>query len=200
MVCFSFAIACRINTDSLEFYIVKPTSALVVPPTIGFPFPLILVSIFFLATLSFAIDIQLLSERLNYIMTLFLTIVAIQWTITDRLPRVPYLTLIDRLLIITLCTLLLMAAGSVVCHRLIFPWRLGPTTEGNIEAGSIDAAALSASTNPLGQYLDVGILSVSCLLFLGHSVHIVWRKRSKGSSMRKPWTAGTHPHNKRSLV
>ena len=159
-----------------------------------------LVSIFFLATLSFAIDIQLLSDRLNYIMTLFLTIVAIQWTITDRLPRVPYLTLIDRLLIITLCTLLLMAAGSVVCHRLIFPWRLGPTTEGNIEAGSIDAAALSASTNPLGQYLDAGVLSVSCLLFLAHSVHIVWRKRSKGSGMRRPWTAGTHPHNKRSLV
>ena len=159
-----------------------------------------LVSIFFLATLSFAIDIQLLSDRLNYIMTLFLTIVAIQWTITDRLPRVPYLTLIDRLLIITLCTLLLMAAGSVVCHRLIFPWRLGPTTEGNIEAGSIDAAALSASTHPLGQDLDVGVLSVSCLLFLAHSVHIVWRKRSKGSGMRRPWTAGTHPHNKRSLV
>ena len=163
-----------------------------------------LVSIFFLAALSFAIDIQLLSERLNYIMTLFLTIVAIQWTITDRLPRVPYLTLIDVLLIITLCTLLLMAAGSVVCHRLIFPWRMGPTTEGNIEAGSVDAAALSASTNRLGQYLDVGVLSLSCLLFLGYSVHIFFvlrvQQRSEGTGMRRPWTAGTHPHNKRSLV
>ena len=158
-----------------------------------------LVSIFYLALLSFAIDLQLLSDRLNYIMALFLTIIAIKWTITDRLPRVAYLTLIDVLVVVTTCNLLLMATGSVVCHRLIFPWRIGPTSGGKVEAGSIDNAKLSASMTKLGQNLDMVFLGASCLFFLAFSAFCflsVRSRRSQGNDMHRPWTAGTRTHNK----
>ena len=67
------------------------------------------------ALFQFAMDVdQELTDRLNFLVALMLSSFAIQWTVTDRLPRVPFLTSLDRLIFASLLALFMMALGSVV--------------------------------------------------------------------------------------
>jgi len=67
------------------------------------------------AFFQFAMDVDAqLTERLNFLVALMLSSFAIQWTVTDRLPRVPFVTALDRLIFASLLALFMMALGSVV--------------------------------------------------------------------------------------
>jgi hypothetical protein len=59
-----------------------------------------------------------LGDRLNLLAALFVSCFAIQWTLTERVPQLPYLTLLDHLLFAVVLGLAMMAIGSCVAHIL----------------------------------------------------------------------------------
>ena len=72
------------------------------------------------ALFQFAMDVdQELTDRLNFLVALMLSSFAIQWTVTDRLPRVPFLTSLDRLIFASLLALFMMALGSVLTNEVV---------------------------------------------------------------------------------
>ncbi|CAH0374692.1 unnamed protein product [Pelagomonas calceolata] len=78
------------------------------------------------AFFQFAMDVDAqLTERLNFLVALMLSSFAIQWTVTDRLPRVPFVTALDRLIFASLLALFMMALGSVVTNQVVCSGRLG---------------------------------------------------------------------------
>ena len=78
------------------------------------------------ALFQFAMDVDTqLSERLNFLVALMLSSFAIQWTVTDRLPRTPFVTALDRLIFASLLALFMMALGSVVTNQFMCDGELG---------------------------------------------------------------------------
>ena len=78
------------------------------------------------AFFQFAMDVDAqLTERLNFLVALMLSSFAIQWTVTDRLPRVPFVTALDRLIFASLLALFMMALGSVLTNQVVCSGRLG---------------------------------------------------------------------------
>lgn len=67
--------------------------------------------------LQYELPVSDLASRLSLIVTVLLTSFAIQWTVTDRLPRTPHLTAFDRSVFACLASLVLMAVGSVWASR-----------------------------------------------------------------------------------
>jgi len=63
---------------------------------------------------SFWFDISSIDNRLNYIVTLALTAVAFKFLMTDRLPRVPYSTLLDKYLYLIFLQLTLLTIALVI--------------------------------------------------------------------------------------
>ena len=78
------------------------------------------------AFFQFAMEVdQELTERLNFLVALMLSSFAIQWTVTDRLPRVPFVTALDRLIFASLLALFMMALGSVLTQQVVCGGRRG---------------------------------------------------------------------------
>ena len=71
-----------------------------------------------LGFMSYASDVDQLAERMQVVLAMFLTCFAIQWVVLDRLPSVPYLTILDRITFVTILALFLMALGSCVVYRI----------------------------------------------------------------------------------
>eukprot|EP00392_Amoebophrya_sp_AT5.2_P000128 g128.t1 len=57
-------------------------------------------------------------DKLNVLLAAFLTLFAIQWTIADRLPRLPFLTELDRVTIRCGSGLLVLVIGVAVSHQI----------------------------------------------------------------------------------
>ncbi|CAD7934430.1 unnamed protein product [Amoebophrya sp. A25] len=57
-------------------------------------------------------------DKLNVLLAAFLTLFAIQWTIADRLPRLPFLTELDRVTIRCGSGLLVLVLGVAVSHQV----------------------------------------------------------------------------------
>ena len=86
------------------------------------------------AFFQFAMDVDAqLTERLNFLVALMLSSFAIQWTVTDRLPRVPFVTALDRLIFASLLALFMMALGSVLTNQFVCGGRLGGCDDVNIK-------------------------------------------------------------------
>jgi hypothetical protein len=69
---------------------------------------------------------EALADRIGLVFTLFLTVFAIQWVTTDRLPRTPFLTQLDRINTSAIVMYVLLAMTSIGLHLAI---RLGVTGE-----------------------------------------------------------------------
>lgn len=67
--------------------------------------------------LQYELPLDEFANRLSLVVTVLLTSFAIQWTVTDRLPRTPHLTAFDRSVFACLASLVLMAVGSVWASR-----------------------------------------------------------------------------------
>lgn len=70
------------------------------------------------AACTYFVEVAALGDRLSVIAAMFLTCFAVQWTIMNRVPRVPYLTSLDKIIYFTMLALACMAVGSGVAHRL----------------------------------------------------------------------------------
>ena len=68
--------------------------------------------------LSFVISPDELSARLQIQVAIFLTCFAIQWLITERLPRIPYLTILDHFVFAAVSTLCVMSFGQCVSYSV----------------------------------------------------------------------------------
>jgi len=78
------------------------------------------------ALFQFAMDVDSqLNDRLNFLVALMLSSFAIQWTVTDRLPRTPFVTALDRLIFASLLALFMMALGSVLTNQFVCGGELG---------------------------------------------------------------------------
>ena len=69
---------------------------------------------------------EALADRIGLVFTLFLTVFAIQWVTTDRLPRTPFLTQLDRINTSAIVMYVLLAMTSIGLHLAI---RLGVAEE-----------------------------------------------------------------------
>ncbi|CAD7926495.1 unnamed protein product [Amoebophrya sp. A120] len=132
-----------------------------------------LYGIMFLSNLTFFIDVALLSDRLALIFGMFLTAFAIQWTILDRLPRVPYLTFLDRLIAATIFGLILMSLGSSLAHKVRYPNGAGSSSGssagGTSDVGSEDAPLFflsGVSREEFSNFLDTLFVCVADISFV----------------------------------
>eukprot|EP00392_Amoebophrya_sp_AT5.2_P013960 g14093.t1 len=67
---------------------------------------------------AFAITPEELGGRLQLLVAVFLTCFAIQWIITERLPRVPYLTILDHIVFASVVSLCVTACGMCVAYGI----------------------------------------------------------------------------------
>lgn len=81
--------------------------------------------------LAFAIDIEDNSGRLGVTLTLVLTSVAFKLLLADSLPRVAYMTMLDKYLLLSFVSLLLISAVAVIPYFILlrtgdndFAWRV----------------------------------------------------------------------------
>ena len=123
------------------------------------------------ALLQYALPPSELAERFHYLVSLMLTLFAVQWTVTDRLPRVSYLTALDRLVFACLAALSLMALGSVVAARA--GEGLDLDYEHDFGYGTAHASDTSAAggmyPDPIVRNIDIGFFcAVMCLFALFH--------------------------------
>ena len=109
-------------------------------------------ALFCFALLQYAYDVKALEARHAFLVALTLTSFAVQWTVTDRLPRTPFLTAFDRSVFTELIVMFLMALGDVVVYRV------------NKMGGHGD----------LAQKLDLGCLGLALLSFVVANASI-WR-------------------------
>eukprot|EP00937_MAST-01D_sp_MAST-1D-sp2_P004304 g4304.t1 len=118
------------------------------------------------ALLQYALPPAELAERFHYLVSLMLTLFAVQWTVTDRLPRVSYLTALDRLVFACLAALSLMALGSVVAARTGDVLGLDfvhDSSYGGAQAGG------GMYPDPLVRNIDIGFFcAVICMFALFH--------------------------------
>ncbi|CAD7966481.1 unnamed protein product [Amoebophrya sp. A25] len=72
----------------------------------------------FFGLCSYTISPEELAGRLQLLVAIFLTCFAIQWIITERLPRVPYLTILDHMVFGAVMSLCWSAAGSCLAYAV----------------------------------------------------------------------------------
>ena len=134
-----------------------------------------LLCIYVFALLSYAYAPLELEARMGLLSTMFLTLFAIQWTVSDRLPRTPHTTVIDETIWCLVVSLLVIAVGSAVSYRLA----LADGVDGEDDSGWGDSRASHA---------DYAFLALSLLAFLVRGV-MVWlatlrRRRCGGGNCR----------------
>ena len=83
-----------------------------------------------------------IGDRLATLLTLLLTVFAVQWVTQDRLPRTPDLTYMDRVVNLVVCLIVL---SSVFSALFMLAVRLGYSPE------TIDLAELVSATDPAAQ-------------------------------------------------
>lgn len=75
-------------------------------------------SIMILSFVAFGVDINDLSNRVQITLTMLLSIMAFKFILTDELPKVPYLTVMDKFLLSALVTLIVQGMGFWVVYAL----------------------------------------------------------------------------------
>mmetsp|Transcript_4815 Transcript_4815/g.11847 ORF Transcript_4815/g.11847 Transcript_4815/m.11847 type:complete len:531 (-) Transcript_4815:417-2009(-) len=106
-------------------------------------FPLYAILVF--GSLSYCLEVADLSGRLNLIFAMFLTCFALQWIVLDRLPRVPYMTVLDGIITIVNGSLLLMGLGSALCALVLSRDRFSLWSDGLASSSSSGSSSSSSS-------------------------------------------------------
>ncbi|GMH77122.1 hypothetical protein TL16_g10075 [Triparma laevis f. inornata] len=151
--------------------------------------PLYLVSLFGLFT--FFLEPADLPARCSVLSALFLTVYAIQWVTIERLPRLPFNTVLDSVAESVVGILIFNLAGMCVAFRAGRPEE---GCFGDCLNFDIDAA----------QVWDTRFAAISTILVLGYSVmyQVVYQswKISKKSGWTRTWPNGPTLFNKRMRV
>ncbi|CAD7940716.1 unnamed protein product [Amoebophrya sp. A25] len=87
--------------------------------------------------MSYFLEVNELAGRLQVILALFLTLFAIQWTLLERLPKFPFLTVLDNVAYAVIIALFLMGAGFCFAYfaarvRLVLPAADDSSTTTNV--------------------------------------------------------------------
>ncbi|CAD7969386.1 unnamed protein product [Amoebophrya sp. A120] len=160
-------------------------------------FPLYAILIF--GALSYCLEVSDLSGRLNLIFAMFLTCFALQWIVLDRLPRVPYMTVLDTIISLVNASLLLMGVGSAVVAIILsrdrFP--LISSTNSNLESDTSSAAVelaaqvetktvnYSVSQVRLADQVDRIFQILVLVLFFGLHLYVVYGVKAARKIYRK---------------
>ena len=148
--------------------------------------PLYLVSFFGLLT--YNLEPADLPSRISVLAALFLTVYAIQWVTIERLPRLPFSTIMDGVAQSVVRALILTAAGACVSFRV------GRPPEGcSGECGDdFDTAA--------AEKIDL-IFAVIVLVYIvgwSYSYHVIYMSKmiSDEHGWARPWGMGKAMSNK----
>ncbi|GMH81653.1 hypothetical protein TrVE_jg3075 [Triparma verrucosa] len=148
--------------------------------------PLYLVSIFGLFT--FFLEPADLPARCSVLSALFLTVYAIQWVTIERLPRLPFNTVLDSVAESVVGILIFNLAGMCVAFRA-----------GRPEEGCF-GDCLNFDTDA-AEVWDYRFAAISTILVLGYSIlyQVVYNswKIQKKSGWNRPWPLGSTLFNKR---
>ena len=145
--------------------------------------PLFLVALFGFAV--FGLESDDLGTRLSILAALFLTTYAVQWIVIERLPRLPFSTVLDHVAQSVVTALLLMCLVSLASYRL---GRDGCDDDG------------CGFDRKLGERVDaVGAAVVAAFLLLETVAYrIVYSvSRSTKTGWSRPWRKGGYLRNKR---
>ncbi|CAD7947233.1 unnamed protein product [Amoebophrya sp. A120] len=162
-------------------------------------FPLYAILIF--GSLSYCLEVTDLSGRLNLIFAMFLTCFALQWIVLDRLPRVPYMTVLDTIITIVNASLLLMGVGfavtAVILSREQFSLFSDEIDGSNYSldeiVNQVRVPEYSLSQIRQADRCDrvMQIVVVSCLIPFHIYVWFGVRSNRKTEGMYRPWSAGS---------
>jgi len=89
-----------------------------------------------LATISFgaySIDIESFGSRLSVNLTLLLTIVATKLGLSDSLPKVPYLTVLDKYILACMALVVVNIVENVVAHQILLSGDVTQSTSESID-------------------------------------------------------------------
>ncbi|CAD7967852.1 unnamed protein product [Amoebophrya sp. A120] len=161
-------------------------------------------AIFIFTCMIYATPVSDVSGRLQLLFGMFLTGFAIQWTILDRLPRVPYLTVLDKFIFMVVVILLTVGLGSC-CAFLV--WRSEEEGDGedgsNLYSSSSGSGrrSLSALHKPfdsLASKTDFCFCAFVLSAFaFGHwrLFRAVTRQNDLGNGMYRKWVQGGNWYN-----
>mmetsp|Transcript_18089 Transcript_18089/g.45357 ORF Transcript_18089/g.45357 Transcript_18089/m.45357 type:complete len:630 (-) Transcript_18089:150-2039(-) len=153
--------------------------------------------------MNYFLEVNDLSTRLQTILGLFLTCFAIQWTLLERLPKFPFLTVLDNVAYSVVVALFLMGAGFclayTVARRKIVVDPLGQTTQAGEATGrefsvSFDLDRGEAVDRVCGTLL-AGYWLVWCIGYKFVWVVFFSKKTRCGGAFRR-WRDGTELRNK----
>ena len=141
--------------------------------------PLYLVSFFGLLT--YALEPIDLSSRISVLSALFLTVYAIQWVTIERLPRLPFSTVLDGVAQSCVLSLIMIVIGACLAHRVGRP-------KGGCWADCLDFDL------PAAEMVDYTSASIVLVYIFGYSLfyETVYsaNKVSLESGWSRPWVLG----------
>jgi len=164
-----------------------------------------LYSTVFLGCMSYFVEADELGTRLSLLFALFLTCFAIQWVVLERLPNLPFLTLLDEVAFSAVSYLFLIALGQCVTYRVC---RRVVELPDPVPSGGTDAFSLVNDAN-LRKLLRTSVLIdreecaimldlccgaavLAALIFysIGYKLLFHVRRVQQRSGMLRPWLEG----------
>ncbi|CAD7925582.1 unnamed protein product [Amoebophrya sp. A25] len=137
---------------------------------------------------------------------MFLTCFALQWIVLDRLPRVPYMTVLDGIITIVNASLLLMGLGSALCALVLSRDRFSlwsdslsssSTSGGDEEEQLLQQLQNNAPTYSISQLrtadrIDRVMSFVVLFVVLGLHLYVFVGVRNARSreGLNRPWSEG----------
>ena len=115
-----------------------------------------------LSTLAFTCDLRANGERLGVNVTLLLTAIAFKQLISEQLPKISYLTLLDRWM---LCCLLVLFLATIACVLpSAFPDEAAPPLRTALSTTAAAAAAAAAEDEEKGESSAFSIAAASTMV------------------------------------
>ena len=141
--------------------------------------PLYLVSIF--GCLTFAIESLDLPARISVLSALFLTVYAIQWVTIERLPRLPFNTILDHVAQNVVGSLIFLVMGACLSYRLARP----------VDGCDLGCLEFDLEVADMVDYITLGLVVAYLFFysFLFSTLRGAW-KISRASGWSRRWGQG----------
>ena len=151
--------------------------------------PLYLVSVF--GFMTYSIEPLELGSRISVLSALFLTVYAIQWVTIERLPRLPFATVLDGVAQSAVGSLIALVIGACFSYRMGRP-------RGGCGLGCLE---FDLATAELIDFTVLGITFVY-LFFYSFLYEVIYRasRVSQAFGWSRPWSEGPSISNKRFRV
>ena len=157
--------------------------------------PLFMVALF--GFIVFGLESDDLGTRISVLAALFLTAFAVQWVTIERLPRLPFSTILDHVAQSVVNALVLMCIVALISYRLGRP----PNSCSANDDGDDDEIDSCTFNKELGAFIDIAgaalVMGFLLLETIGFRIFFsVWRS-TKVTGWNRPWCEGLFLLNKR---